>query len=370
MSGKVSNKPDLIDIAMFVPSLDGGIGKVTAELALGFMKRGLTVEVWSLHSGHYSAELESRVTVRYLNASRAMSSFFGLRRLLKDLRPQSLLSASYHTNCVAVLARAFGARRTRLVLVEHTSLTNGLATISLLKRLIAKMSIKVLYRFADGWVAVSKGAAKQMAALAGLPAEKVVTIYNPVITDDIFKKSQEPVEHLFLSLGEPLLLAIGRLSKEKDYPTLLQAFALVTKKTPARLVLAGDGPEKSALEALARELNIEDQVSLLGYTDNPYPWYKKADVLVLSSTREGLPTVLIEALALGTKVVSTDAPTGPREILKNGQYGTLVAMNDPESLANAIIRTLISPRPIVPTSALSAYKAEMATDEYLKILKS
>ena len=165
-----------------------------------------------------------------------------------------------------------------------------------------------------------------------------------VALDEIDAKAAQPIDHPWLQAsGEPVLLAVGRLVAKKDYSTLLEAFVAVRRTCPVRLVILGDGPERSRLEALARRLQVEQHLSMPGFQDNPFAYFARASAYVLSSVSEGMPSSLIEALACGCPAVSTDCPSGPSEILGGG-YGTLVPVGDPQALASAILEALRQPR--------------------------
>ena len=156
----------------------------------------------------------------------------------------------------------------------------------------------MLYPIADKHIAISKGVAKAMSKYSGIDLSKITVIPNPVITDEIFAQGSVLVRHQFFDLSEPILLYVGRLSFEKDVPNLIKAFKKVQNKIASRLLIVGDGPERDKLEELVRQGHIEDRVSFLGHQDNPYSYFAQSELFVLSSTREGLPTVLIDALAL------------------------------------------------------------------------
>lgn len=358
----------LLDIALITPTLDGGVGLVTSRLAQSLTTQGKQVGIWTLAGGSYASEAASAVTVRHLGVSRASQSLGALTQLIETHKPQTMLSASYHMNCIAVLARRNAQSSTRLVLVEHTSLEIGLSTLSWLKHLIARIAIRYLYPRADAYVAVSQDAATQMATYAGLSPDIVRVIYNPVITPELAAKATEPCEHPFFETGEPVLLTVSRLSPEKDFATMLDAFAQAQKQRPIRLLIIGEGPERAHIEQLITKYNLGDSVALLGHIANPYPYYTKSNLFVLSSRREGLPTVLIEALALEVPIVSTDARSGPREILHDGAYGTLVPVGNPTALAQAILAALETPRTPIPDEILRPYMAETATAAYLDVL--
>jgi len=218
-------------------------------------------------------------------------------------------------------------------------------------------------------VAVSRGVADDLARLTGLPREKIQVIYNPVVTPELFVKAEEPLGHPWFAAGEPpVILGVGRLHEAKDFQTLIRAFALVRKKRVARLVILGEGEERPKLEALVRELGLEEEVALPGFVDNPFKYMKRAGVFVLSSQWEGFGNVLVEAMACGTPVVSTACPSGPEEILENGRWGRLVSVGDVDALAEAIILTLDDKNhPDVARRALD-FGVQRAIDEYIRVL--
>ena len=212
-----------------------------------------------------------------------------------------------------------------------------------------------------------------MQRFTGVSPEKVRTIYNPVVTEDLAVQAQAPLAHPWFDVDAseriPVVLAAGRLTGQKDYPTLLRAFKEVRNQRPARLMILGEGQQRSALEALVKDLGIQEDVSLPGFVDNPFAYMARADLFVLSSAWEGLPGVLIQAMACGCPVVSTDCPSGPREILEGGTYGPLVEVGDARGLAEAMLSTLESsvPPPQLKARA-SDFSVEAISDEYLAAL--
>ena len=194
------------------------------------------------------------------------------------------------------------------------------------------------------FVGVSRGVSESVAETTGIPAKSTTTIYNPVVTPDVRMKAEEQANHPWLSDGgPPVILAVGRLSRQKDYPTLIKAFALLAKRRPCRLVILGQGEQRAEIEELATKLDVADRVSLPGWVENPFAFMSRASLFVLSSIYEGLPTVLIEAMACGCPCVSTDCPAGPSEILEDGRLGPLVPVGDDAALAEAMERVLAQP---------------------------
>ncbi|MGB9554008.1 MAG: glycosyltransferase, partial [bacterium] len=305
-------------LALFLPSLHGGgAERVKVNLAQGFAERGLKVDlVLAKAEGPYLSRVSSKVRVVDLRAKRVLYSLPALVQYLRRERPAALLSALNHANVVAIWAKKLACVKTRLVATEHTVLSQSTENTSSLRGRLMPLLIRLFYPWADAVVAVSRGVAEDLSSMTGLPLNKIKVIYNPVITPELFAKAEEPVDHPWFRPGEPpVILGVGRLTAAKDFPTLIRAFALVHKERPARLMILGEGEDRPELEALVRELGLEQDVALPGFVENSYKYMKRAAVFVLSSRWEGLPTVLIEALALGTPVVSTDCPSGPKEIL-------------------------------------------------------
>ena len=359
---KLANK-----IALFLPSLrGGGAERVMVNLARGFYDQGINVDlVLAKAEGPYLSEVPAGVRVIDLHSSRVLFSLPGLVRYLRRERPQSILSAMDHANIVAIWARKLSGVPCRVVVSVHSTLSRALMNIPNLRGYLMPNLIRIFYPLADAVVAVSNGVAEDFANITRLPRESIKVIYNPIVTPELLEKAKEAVEHPWFSRGEPpVILSVGRLTKAKDYPTLIRAFALVRRKYSARLMILGEGEERANLEALAQELGLQDDISLPGFVDNPYAYMARAAVFVLSSAWEGLPTVLIEAMAVGTPVIATDCPSGPREIASLTNACTLVAVGDPVTLSCSIIECIekgckkiyINLEPFTLLHAINTYK--------------
>jgi glycosyltransferase involved in cell wall biosynthesis len=349
----------------------GGIERVMANLAHGFVKQGVKVDL--LHDRESSPHLwrmpaETRF-IDYVNASSLYKNLPRVIRYLKEEKPTALMTADHYANEVAIVARRIAGGSTRLIVTEHNQLSRTAQNATQLKARLAPFAAHFLYPWADEIVAVSQGVATDLAQTASLPPNRIQTIYNPVITPEMLAKAQEPVDHPWFNSSEvPVLLGVGKLEAQKDFPNLIQAFAKVRQLRPARLAILGWGPDRSQLEALIQELGLQDDVELLGYTQNPYAYMSRSSVFVLSSAWEGLPTVLIEAMALGIPVVSTDCKSGPSEILAEGQYGHLTPVGNSDALAEAILQVLAGQPRAVDTAWLDQFGLEAATNRYLQVL--
>ncbi|TDA69508.1 MAG: glycosyltransferase [Clostridia bacterium] len=339
------------------------------NLSWGFAERGLEVDlVLAKAEGPYITQVPAGVRVVDLRAPRVLASLPALVRYLRRERPAAILSALDHANIVAIWARRLARVRCRAVVSVHSTLSRATDNTPTARGRLMPRLVRQFYPWADAVVAVSRGVAEDLVRTTGILQESIKVIYNPVVTPELLEKAREPLDHPWFAPGQPpVILSVGRLTAAKDYPTLIRAFALVRAERPARLVILGEGEERPRLESLVRELHLEAYVALPGFVENPYAYMTCASVFVLSSAWEGLPTVLIEALALGTSVVSTDCPSGPQEILEGGRWGKLVTPGNPEELARAILATLEESNGAF--GRIEPFTLEHATTQYLALLE-
>lgn len=361
-------------LAIFLPSLNGGgAERVMVTLANAFAARCFKVDlVLVTATGPYLKEVAPAVRVVDLRAGRVIKALLPLTRYMRRERPTAMLSAMGHANVVALLARKLARVPVRVVVSEH-GLISGEHAIA--KGAVPHLNyrlIRLLYPGADGICTVSQAASEDLAAFARLPLERVQTIYNPFDLSRIAKLAAESVVHPWFELGQPpVLLAIGRMNEAKDFPVLIRAFAQLRRKRVARLMILGEGELRPELETLLLQLDLgADDVQLPGFVPNPYAWLARCTLFVLSSRREGLPGALIEAMACGAPVVSTNCLSGPDEILEGGRWGPLVPVGDVDALAAAMEVTLDTPKNQLPDVRLRAadFEQERAVDAYLRLL--
>lgn len=360
-------------VSLFLPNLrGGGAERAMVSLARGFCERGLDVDlVLAWAEGAYLDDVPSGVELVDLEASRTIASLPGLVGYLRRKQPSVMLSALSPANVVARLARIVAGTSTRLVLSEQATL-NETDKISphWQDRWVIPTLMGWFYPGADRVVSVSQGVKDDLLDHLPLDREAIRVIYNPVVTPDLPEQADQPLDHPWFSDREPpVILGVGRLTALKDFTNLLEAFARLRRSLPARLVILGKGALRPELETHVRTLGIKDSVDLPGFVDNPYKYMKQADVFALSSRYEGLGNVLIEAMACGTPVVSTDCPIGPSEILEGGKHGRLVPVGDPEALAGAIREALIEPAGTGVERARD-FTLDRAVDSYLELFRS
>ncbi len=282
-------------LAIFLPTLSGGgAQRVTLNLAQGIAEQGFTVDlILASAKGSYLAQVPKSVRLVDLKSSRVLASLPALVRYLRRERPEAMLSAMNYINITALWARRLAHVSTRVVVSEHSVPSySARHTSSWRDRLIPRLS--VCYRWADSIVAVSQGVKSDLSQMTGIPYERILVIYNPVVTPELKQKVQAPLNHPWFCRDQPpVLLAVGRLTESKDFPTLIQSFARVRQNRPARLIILGEGSERPNLETLSKQLGLEEDVSLPGFVENPYSFMAQASLFVLSSKYEALSTVFI-----------------------------------------------------------------------------
>ena len=351
---------------------DGGVEKMVNNLMGGFLSAGVAVDLLLLKSrGRHVSGIPHGVRIVPLNVRTSLLAIPAIRQYLLTARPRALLAAKDRAGRAALLARRWAGTDTRVVLRIGMHLSGSLAGKSRVQRWARFYPARRLYPWADAIVTVARPIAEDLAEITGLPMDRFKVIPNPTVTDDLYRLSAEPAEHPWFQEdgGTPVILAAGRLKPQKDFATLLQAFALLRHDRNARLIILGEGPQRPELLKLAESLGVAEDVDLPGFLDNPYPFMRSADIFVLSSRFEGSPNVLIEAISLGTSVVATDCPSGPREILGDSGVGRLVPVGDPPALAAAISAALDQPSDRdALRSAVERYTVEKSTSEYLRIL--
>lgn len=358
-------------VVIFLPSLDGGgAERVMLNLARGFVEQGIKVDLVLVKAeGPYLSQVPSEVRLVHLENKKLLFSLPTLVRYIQKEQPIAILCGENDANIIALWAKRLAGMSTRVVVSVHNHLSRESKNSNKLKRQLSPLLARWFYPQADAVVTVSQGVAEDLICL-GLPRDNIKVIYNPIFTPELLEKAQQPLAHPWFSAQEPpVILGVGRLEKQKDFPALIRAFAQLQQQRPVRLMILGEGPERSRIEAMVEQLGLTDSVALPGFVANPYAYMTHSAVFVLSSIWEGFGNVIVEAMATGTPVVSTNCESGPAEILENGKYGKLVAMEDVEGMAEAIADTLDRP----PNSTMLQQRAaefslEKALAQYGQVL--
>ena len=384
-------------IAIYVSSLKGGgAERVMLYLAKGLLDNNHSVDLLlARYEGDYIKQVPKSINIIPLKKSTRLRGFLMTLRhsrfrvkFLSPLRlhrfftllpavthyinqhnPDVIISALHNCNLSAALAKSCTKTNVRLIVTEHIALSSFIKSVPERQTKLLPY-IQLLYPYANSIVAVSDGVKNDLSDITGIPVEKITTIYNPVITPNMLEKMSENVEHPWLHSDEFYkLLAVGRLTKQKDYITLVNAVEILKNQIPLKLIILGEGKERESLTNLISEKGLSDTIDLHGFVDNPFAFMVHSDLFVLSSALEGLSMVLLEALAAGCEVVSTDCPYGPSEVLQNGKYGTLVPIKDPDKLANAI-KESYEKKALNKSGVQYAkqFTVEKATSEYMMLI--
>lgn len=355
---------------MFLPSLSvGGAERMMVHLAAGLSERGYDVDLVVVDAdGGFLSEVPETVRVVDLGASRVLTAVPGLVRYLRRAAPDVVLSTVTPANVIAVWAVAVaGVDAGHVVRVARPESEAAEVQDNTRKQRATAALARYSYPRADRVVAISEGVADDLRANAAL--EDVRVLANPVVTEELHRRAGEPVDHPWFGGDVPVVLGVGRLVDQKDFPTLVRAFARLREHGEAKLVICGDGEKRPEIERLVAELGVGDDVSLPGFVENPYRYMANADVFVNSAIHEGFGNVIVEAMACGTPVVATDCPGAPAEILADGAFGRLVPVGDPAAMAAAIEATLAEPTdPDVLRERADDFSFDAAIDAYEAVL--
>lgn len=359
-------------VALYIPSMNGGgAERVMLALANGLAEKDIQIDlVLNKAEGTYIKYISSKVNIVSLDSSRVLYSILPLAKYLRKEQPDAILSAMNYVNVITMLAKFASNSKTKVVLSEHSNFTEAKKTIGHIKSRVIIPLMSWTYQKSDAIVAVSNGVADALAKEINIKRNKITTIYNPIFSDNLTKQSKESVSHPWIRADSlPLILGVGRLTRQKDFESLIRAFKKVREQKDCNLIILGEGELRPQLEQLINNLNLYDSVQLLGFVDNPYAWMAHANLFVLSSINEGFGNVIVEAMACGTPVVSTNCPSGPREILEDGLWGRLVPPSNTSLLSEAIIASLDNPTKADIEARAKFFSVDNAVDQYFDIFE-
>jgi glycosyltransferase involved in cell wall biosynthesis len=355
-------------LAFLLPDMSGGgAERVALRLIADFVARGHEVDLVLVKAeGELLPVVPQGVRIFDLGASRLRSALIPLVRYFRDRRPHAIQISMWPLTIVGIIAARLARTGTRVVTSDHVVLTRQYGTSGRVFRAM-RWTIRTFYPWAAARILVSRQSADDLAAFSGLDRESLEAIYNPVDSPPV--ASADQTGGPTWPEGAARLLTVGKLKDQKNHRLLIRAFRLLVERRPATLMIVGEGPLGRELRDYAREQGVADKVVFAGFTVDPWPYFRSADLFVLSSDYEGYPLVLLEAMRCGLPVVSTDCESGPREILDDGRYGPLVPVGDPEALAGAIEQAL--DRPAEPESLRAraeALSGQDTSDRYLSLM--
>ena len=348
----------------------GGAERIMVYLANQFVRSGIQVEILAgLAAGPYLSQLDERVLLRSLGSKREIFVIHKVVLYLLRERCDAMLCILNTFNVVGILARQISRSKTHVVLSQRGTLTDFLRPDATWKQRLRLKLMRYTYKRAARVICISKGLANEISQQFSIDPDKLEVIYNPCDVTTVTSLSHESVDHPWFDPGEPpVILGVGRLVRQKDFPTLIEAFALVRRSRQCRLIILGVGPEKPKLEMLIEKLNVSNDVELLGFVQNPFAFMRNSSVFVLSSQYEAFGNVVVEALACGVPIVSTDCPFGPAEILEDGRWGKLVGIGDSTAMAEAILKTLNGDVVRSSEDRAQAFSGEKSVAEYKRVL--
>ena len=358
-------------ITFYTPSLStGGIGKMRMHLMREMSAMGQKVDlIVSNPSSPLMELLPAGVQVFAIPTTHALWSLPHLVAYLRKRDPVAIFTDRIRLNRAVLRAVRLSGSGARVCLSFHNPISLKLSAMPWLKRKLLERTIERLALRNGSLIAVSRGVADDLVASLNIPQEKIKVIYNPVITQELFELAKMECDHPFFHTKAKVVITAGRMTEQKDFSTLLKAIALARKSLDCKLLILGKkGKRFAQLLEETKTLGIEPHVDFIGFKENPYCYFSRADVFVLSSRWEGFGNVLVEALALGVPVVSTDCPVGPREILKDGSLGRLVPVGDHRRLAEALVETLRRGKRVAPKleSSLKEFTAWNSARRYLE----
>jgi glycosyltransferase involved in cell wall biosynthesis len=345
-------------IALLIPNLNGGgAQRVIVNLANFLSETGNQVWIITTSEGIYFDSIHPQVTIKIIPKWNFILLGINIAKLipiklisiinnLKKIQPDILLCTLQSANILGPYAKLMGCKKTKVIIREantfHRFRVSNLSFQKMLSLNWSFYEMKISYRLADLIIANSPDTAKDVQNFLKIPRNKIKIIFNPIYTSEIYQFSCEKSGHKWVDTGENYIVSIGRLHPQKDFETLIKAFALLQSKHSIKLIILGVGEEENKLKKLVTEFNLSEKVDFAGFQDNPYPYLRNARVFVLSSKWEGFGNVLVEALSVGTPVVATNCSGGPSLILNNGKYGTLINVGDFEAMSKAIEEILLN----------------------------
>ncbi|WP_019621865.1 glycosyltransferase [Amphritea japonica] len=369
MSEKIINQEH---VAVFMHDFrGGGAERVSISLCNELVRHDVKTTIIVVNNkGEMARQISETVNIIELKSMRMATSFWELKNVVKKIKPDKVISHMTHANVTACIASLLGGFREKLFIVEHNQMQRNYEVVRKRSVKLAYLLAKVIYKAPKKIIAVSEGVKDSVCEYTSAKREDVAVVYNPVVTNRILNHVvSEKIElHPYFNDDVPVFVMVGSLTIQKNYSLFLQAFKMFICKQDARAVILGEGEERQKLEAQKELLDLRGKVDFVGFVDNPYDYIANADAFVMSSSWEGLPTVLIEALALGTVVVSTDCKSGPREILDSGKYGYLVDVDDVNALSETMFDALNNANFDIKARSMT-FTAEASVKGYFNVIR-
>lgn len=347
----------------------GGTEKGRVRIGEELCRRGYDVDIVCIGEAKDVEKSEYRSNVHCLGAKRGLTSFPLIYRYLSNEKPDIILTALNELNIIPIISNSW-AGDVPILASFHTNIGSSLSGSSMFTRPVIEYLLKNRLSEVAKVITVSKGNGQDLEEITG-HLENMTVIHDPIIPSDIQNRGNEAIKHEWFRNDDiqVILGAAGKLIKAQDFPTLIRSFSKIQNDINGRLIILGEGPEREFLEKVIIENGLSEFVELPGFVDNPYPYFKNSDVFVLSSKWQALPNSMVESMAFGTPIVSTDCPSGPREILNDGELGQLVPIGAEEEMAEAIVTELENPTSKERLMKRAAdFNIDKVIDEYEKTI--
>lgn len=356
-------------VAIFVPSFSGGgVEKMMVFLANNFVSRGISVDYIVIKNyGPYKKLLSSEVNLVDLKKKRLIFSMFALAKYLRKNTPGVMLSAMNYVNIMVIISTFISFKKIKLIISERAITSLNIKQSKFY--VIIKILIKLLYKYPHKIIAISNDVKNDLLRNFNIEADKIIVIFNMVDKKKIESIASNSLKlKLGISENKHVVIGVGRLDKFKNFQYLIHGLEILQKKLDVHLIILGEGHEKENLQNQIKELDLQGNVSLLGFVDNPEEYLKISNLFVSTSTQEGFGNVIIEAMAAGVPVIVTDCLGGPKEIVCFGKYGEIVPLNKPNILAAKMEEVLTKKsHPNVKMRA-NDFSIEKISQQYLKVL--
>lgn len=357
-----------IEISILLGYVFGGVEKIFLNLAAELKKRSVNVNIILIRgTAEFLKQIPPDIEVIDLKSGRSVFAVPKLISYLRKSKPRFIIVGSPVLH--GIIAAKLANSGTKIVIGLHGMLSKIGSTDKFIYK-SAPLLARLLYPLADMFISGSKAAALDVSAETNIPFDRIIIINNPVITKEIFKDADKMMSHPWMQDRDiPVILAAGRLAKEKNYVFLIKAFAVLVKQADCRLVILGNGPQLGILKKLVHEQGVDKCVAFEGFVDNPYPYIKRSTLVAITSLHEAFPTICIEAMAFGIPTVAVDCPGGINELLDGGKFGRLVDSHDESLFAKAMLETIRKPfDPKLLIRRSEDFSVEQVAEQYLEAL--
>jgi len=358
-------------ICIYPEVLVSGIGRYAINLSEALIDQGVQVDLFLTQDIGDLKDQKPKGARVLMGGGSTKKSLKPLFEYLRQEKPDALITAHNHVNVSSILVKKLAFVPTQIMVTLHTAMSKDDHSLKPRVKRVTRELCRFGYPFADHIVAVSNAVAEDTAEHLSISRKKIDVAYNPVFSPELLDLANEKPNHPYYQSNDPIFISIGRLTEQKDYFTLIEAFAKLRKDRPAKLIILGEGEDREGLETLIEKLELSNDVSLPGFVDNPYAFLAASTAFVSSSAWEGLPTVVIEALAFAVPVVATDCPGGTSEILEAGRYGELVPVADSAALAEGMLKILdLAFDPTELKSRAAVFSREASAKAYINLLEN